>query len=1141
MTKIGTLFRSWKILFVSFLGMVMVFQPPSAQATKAHLSDQILLELALHKISQKYDVHFNYDRDIMKEVMVDYEENNAFSLAEALDHVFENTHFGYRIFEERYIVVFENNDEGTESLKNMINHMQDLVEERESVKKRTVEPVIQLSTLSAKDLYHKRIVFSVSGTVTDDGGEPLIGVNIQVKGSNKGTSTDFDGRFTLDDIDENAVLVVSYIGYQTQEVSVAGKTSLEIIMTSDSQLLDEVVVVGYGTQKKISTTSSVSQLKGDELTKRPVSNLQQSLQGLAPGLTVLDRGGAPGKASSATIRIRGITSFSGNTDNSEPLVIVDGIEQSMYNINPEDVESISVLKDASSTAIYGSRAANGVVLITTKRGSIGEPQVSYSGYFGLQKSTNVPKNMETVSFMRYQQLAYQNQGLPVPAHYSDDYINNWINSNDRDKYPHANKWPEYVLSPALQHNHNVSVSGGNEYSQTRISLRYMNQDGIAPNYGANVKEIRINNDIKLIDRVKFSTDINYRNDFAKAPFRQDVFNRFFHGTLFAAPKYSDGTYGLSPQGFNPLLLAEQSGYRHDKTNYLVLNGKLEYSILDNLSVIAQVSNVRESLEGKYYQNIVDNIDKNNGRRFQLQNNTLTEARNRFNETTTNLLANYSKDFNNNEIKVLVGFSQIYNVSSNLNAYRERFYNNEIQSLSQGANDVTKNNSGVETEFGLRSYFSRINYSYKEKYLVEINGRVDGSSRFTGANKYSFFPSMSAAWRISEEPFFQNLNSPITELKIRSSWGETGNQTVPLYSYYASLSQGAYSFGGQPAPSLSQMVLSDPNITWETNTQSVIGIDGGILNNKIFWTAEFYKKRTKDILLALPVASITGFTSSSRNAGVMDNKGFEFSLGYNGQVKKTEFQLQGNFTINNNKVIDLMGGGPFINSSYDLDPRYIVMVGLPFNAHWGYKTDGFFQSQQEIENYPTIAPDTKPGDLKYVDLNEDGVINADDWTMIGNPFPKYTFGATGNVKYSNFSLYLQLQGVGNVDTRLSGALSEFGIFEGFTHTIVTDNYWTPERPNAEFPLPRKSDQRNVNTSDMLILDGSYLRLKNLQVSYSIPSVKAIGMRNIDVYVSASDLLTISKLNRWNIDPEAPSGRLDYYPQTRMYTLGFNINF
>lgn len=982
----------------------------------------------------------------------------------------------------------------------------------------------------------------VKGTVKDADGKGLAGVSILIKGTRKGVATDENGNYSIQ-AKQGDQLVFSYVGFVTQTITVASEGAvLNIKMLAAKAELDDVVIVGYGAQRKVSMTSAVTQVKGEEIARRPVSNLQQALQGQAPGLTVLDRGGEPGRTS-ATMRIRGITTFSGNSaGNSSPLIIVDGVEQTFFNLNPEDVESISILKDASSTAIYGSRAANGVVLVTTKRGKAGKVKVNYNGYYAIQKSTNNPEMMDDVDYMRYEQLAYINSGIAVPARYQDANIQAWITATDRTKYPYASKWFQTVLQAAPQFSHNFSFSGGNEFSRTRVSFRTMDQGGIAPNYSASIREIRANNDFKLNDKLKLSTDINYRYTFSGIPYASDVFNRFLHGTLWAVPKYADGTYGLSPQNFNPLMLAEQSGYNRTATHYMYGTAKADYEIIKDLTFTAQLSGVFNYQEQKTYQNAFTNKDVNTGGVYSIANNTLTESRTRFYELTTNYLLNYRKQIGKHELKGLAGYSEIYNNGNNISAYRERFYNNDIQSIGQGANDATRNNAGADYEYGLRSAFARVNYAFDNKYLLEVNGRYDGSSRFASENQYSFFPSFSTAWRISKESFFQKLNLPVNELKLRGSWGKTGNQTVPLYSYYSSLSQGSYTFGGAAATSFSATSLADRTITWETNTQTDIGIEGELLKNKLTFSIDYYKKRTEGILLALPLPTVIGFSSSNQNAGIIDNKGWEFSLGYRNNEHPVKYALSGNFAISDNKVIDLKGSGPFISGN-DLNPRYIVAVGMPFNALWGYKTAGYFQSAAEIASYPTIATGTKPGDVKYLDLNNDGKINADDMTMIGNPFPKFTFGLNSEVSYKDFTLNLFFQGAAKVDTRLAGAITENGIAEGFTPKLVTGNYWTVDNPNARFPLPRKNDFRNVSTSDRLIIDGSYLRLKNIQLTYSLNQslCKRIGIAGARVYASATNLVTFSKLNEWNLDPEAESGRADYYPQTRLVTFGLNLNF
>ncbi|MBD0351087.1 MAG: TonB-dependent receptor, partial [Flavisolibacter sp.] len=899
----------------------------------------------------------------------------------------------------------------------------------------------------------------VKGVVHGANNQPLTDVSVIIRNSKtnftSGTKTDTTGVFTTR-VPAGGPYSFSFssVGYEPQTLSgyalKEGTTfTLDVEMKATAAALDQVVVVGYGTQKKVSLTNAVSQIKGEDLTKRPVSNFQQALQGQAPGLTVLDVGGAPGR-SNATMRVRGITTL----NNSDALVIVDGIEQRISDINPDDIESVSILKDAASTAIYGSRAANGVILITTKRAKTGKVTVTYNGYYALQHTVNKPEMMDLESYMRAQVMAYKNAGANVPARFSEQSIQNWVNATDREKYPLPNVWYDVLFHTAPQWNNTFSVSGGNENFKARMSVRYMNQDGIIPNLENNIREIRVNTDYKVSDKINVSADANYRYNHSLTPVDiNTVFDRVMHGSLWAVPKYADGTYGLSPQAHNPLMYAELGGTSHQITDFIMGNIKGDWNIIGGLKFSTQFGVRMDLTQQKNFANAYTNKDKNTNIVRTIANNTLTEVQNNIREYTLNNLLSYENKFGRHEVKGLVGYSEIGNTLRTLSAYRERFYNNDIQSLSQGANDGTRNNSGSDAEFGLRSFLGRVNYAFANKYLLEANARYDGSSRFTGNNQYSFFPSFSAGWRLSQEDFFSGLSPVLNELKLRGSWGKTGNQSVGLYSYYEALNQVAYTFGGTPVAGYRPITLANKNITWETTRQTDIGFDASIFR-KLNITFDYYQKRTTGILLNLPIPGAIGFDAPPQNAGVVDNTGFELVLGYNNYIaKKVRYNISGNLAVNNNKVVSLAGTGPYIITTAaggDIDPRFIIKEGLPINGHWGYLTAGLFQSQEEINRYPTYASNTKPGDVKYVDLNGDGKINADDMTMIGLSFPKYTFGLTSNFSYKGFDLNLLFQGAADVDTRLSGALAEMGINEGFTHKIYTNNYWTPENPNARFP-------------------------------------------------------------------------------------------
>ncbi|MCE7072965.1 TonB-dependent receptor [Dyadobacter sp. CY327] len=1002
---------------------------------------------------------------------------------------------------------------------------------------------------------------TVKGTVTSSADKTgLPGVNIVVKNTVTGTTTDAEGKYELS-APSDAILVFSGIGYVTQESVVNGRAVIDLQLAADTKQLDELVVVGYGTQKRNSLTNSVSTIKGEDVARRPVSNIQQSFQGLMPGVAVTDLGGSPGK-SNATIRVRGITTFNINGSSTsgydlgknDALVIVDGIEQQLSDISPDDIESVSILKDAASTAIYGSRATNGVVLITTKRAKGSKVQVDYHGYYALQKSNNVPKMMGLEAYMREQVAAYTNAGSAVPARFTEESIQAYVNATDRKKYPLPNTWFETLLRTAPQHNHALSIAGGTEALRTRLSVRYQDQQGVIKNFGNKIGEFRLNTDYDVSKRIRVSADINYRSTSTENPTTNTdastgqvtaPLNNFFHGSLWAVPKYPDGTYGLSTQGNNPLMFIEIGGQSRQKTDYLAGYIKGDFEIAEGLVFSTQIAGRGLYTQQKNYTNSYVNTDKNTNITKTIANNSLYEIRNTLREYTINNLLTYEKGFGNHNLKALVGYSQIGNTQTFLSAYRERFYNNGIGSIGQGANDGTKTNTGRDAEYGLRSFFGRVNYDYEGKYLLEVNGRYDGSSKFTGAKQYSFFPSFSAGWRISKEKFWQLLESAVNDLKFRGSWGITGNQSVDLYSYYAALTANGYSFGGLPVQGYRQNTLANTNLGWESTTQLDLGLDAAFVQNKLNLTVDYYNKQTDDILLNLDIPATIGLTAPPQNAGSVQNKGWEFSLNYRGTPTASGFRYNvgGNLSINENLVTDLKGTGPYLTGS-DIDPRYIIKKGLPINTLWGYKTDGLFQTQQEITEYKaTYAANTKPGDVKYVDLNGDGKIDANDMTAIGNSFPKYTFGLNADFSYKNFDLNILFQGAAKVDSRLAGALAEMGNQEGFTHEIYTDNYWTPERTDARFPRPVKFDLRNVATSDRLVLNGSYLRLKNVQLAYNVPSVlsQRIHLNKVRVYVSATNVFTISKLNEWNLDPEAPSGRAVYFPQTALYTAGLNLQF
>ncbi|MEJ1238047.1 TonB-dependent receptor [Chryseolinea sp. T2] len=1003
----------------------------------------------------------------------------------------------------------------------------------------------------------------VSGTITSEeeqGGLP--GVSILVKGTSMGTVTDYNGKYTLEVPGPESVLVFTSIGYETQEVIVGGQTSIDLVLKSSLTSLQEVVVVGYGTQQKVSVTSAVGQVRPEELTRRPVTTLQQAMQGTVPGLTVLDAGGSPGSPNQQMV-IRGANTLYtppgqqsvGVSDigNNQPLVIVDGIEQPLNTINPTDIESISVLKDASSSAIYGSRANNGVILITTKRAKEGRVAVNYSGYYAIQQATNQPEHMDLRSYMELQNIARTNMGT-APL-YTQQQIDTYVEGSKTNplKYPLPFDWHNAMFKNAPMFNNTLSVSGGSENFKARMSYRNQNQDGIIANTNSVLNDFRINTDFKASKKIGFAADLNYRNQntteptgTVQAPFStngiNEIFRQLMQNSIWAVPKYPNGDYGGGTQGNNPLLLAEKGGINRVISNYLTGSLTGSWEIVKDLKFSTQVAFRTNDVVGKNFVNTWEARDSTVVKKSNLINKD-TETRSSLREVTVNSLLNYSKTFGDHSLKALLGYSQIANQYSTLWASRQGFYNNDVTSIGQGQNDATKDNGGSDSEWGLRSYFARVGYSFKDKYMFEANGRFDGSSRFTGDNQYSFFPSFSAGWRLSEESFFTNAKNIVSDLKLRGSWGRTGNNTnVGLYSFYPQLNPVTYVFGSTVVQGYEQQKIADPNITWETATQTDIGLDAEFFEGRFTFTMDYYDKTNRDILLALPVPGALGLQAGTQNAGVVQNKGWEFAVGNNHTWNAFTLRTNLNFALNNNKVVDLAGTGPFITGN-DIDPRFIIQEGLPMNGYWGYKTDGLYQTNDEASADPIFMRAAKAGDVRMVDRDGDGDIDPNDMTFLGNSLPKYTYGGSINLGYKAFSLNIMLQGAADYYMRIARALGEQGNYEGFTPDIYTNNYWTPEHTDARFPRPTKQDLRNQASTDRMLVDASYLRVKNIQLSYQIPTAltQKAFIQHASVYVSGTNLLTFSKLNEWHLDPESTSGWQNYYPQTSMYTLGVNLQF
>ncbi|SHE63897.1 TonB-linked outer membrane protein, SusC/RagA family [Fodinibius roseus] len=986
----------------------------------------------------------------------------------------------------------------------------------------------------------------IEGTVYDAAtNETLPGVNILVKGTTMGTSTDRNGAFEFTVPSLQDTLVASFVGYQTKEVPINGRTELNISLSSQAIVGDEMVVVGYGEQERSSLTSAVSDIDGDVISKKHVFDSRRALQGLAPGVTVIDRGGDPAAANNIQIRIRGNTTIG----NNEPLVLVDGVEETdgFGDMNPNDIASITVLKDASATAIYGSRGANGVVLVTTKDAEEGVLEVEYNGYYGVQELNYKPEHLGLEKYMRLQNEAYSNRPGGQPF-YTEEEIQEYINADDRLQYPLPNTMWDATFSPAPQQNHSLQFSGGSESINSLLSLSYSNQDGVIPNFSSDKYNVRLNTNFKVNDRIQLSSKITYRKNDSVRPFEDGgVYWRLWHSSQWTVPQYPDGTYGVSNQGHNPYMYAKESGTLKYYQDYLLGNATADVELLDNLTYSLQVSGQIDLRSHRNFKRAYDVHDYYDPSVIvkTVSPNQLTEFRDQTDRLTLRNLLNYKLELENHSISILGGYEQIQQNHERLTANREGFYNNELRNLDAGSQE-NWSNSGYDTDTRLRSVFGRLNYSYEDRYLLEANARYDGSSKFYGANnQYSFFPSFSAAWRISNEQFWEPFESVISNLKLRGSWGRTGNNSVDLYTFFPGLNNGTYSFGGGLVETYYQGSLTNQDLTWETTTQTDVGIDIAFWEGMLGMTFDYYEKRTDGILLTLPIPGTVGLGAAPQNAGIVDNKGWELTLSHRNILSEDfNYSISANLSDVRNEVIDLAGTGPYLGGRENV---LVTKEGEEINALYGYKALGYFESEQEIQNHPTIVDKdaTYPGDLKYADLNEDGVINGEDRTVIGSTLPKYTFGITTNLNYRNFDLGFFIQGVGQADAIPIGAAREGGNWEGFTLEIAGD-YWTPENTDARFPRREKRSRKNQSYhSSWWVVDASYVKLKNLDVGYTVPAdvlqKMGIDIRSLRIFASGTNLFTLSEATDWGLDPEFPSGRLNYYPQTKLYSVGINLEF
>ena len=970
---------------------------------------------------------------------------------------------------------------------------------------------------------------TVTGQVTNENGENLPGVTVVLKGTITGTSTDASGNYSLSVPNVDGTLVFSFIGFVTQEVAIGNRETINIRLLTDIKALEEVVVVGYGVQKKENLTGAVSSITGDELAKRPVMRATAALQGLAPGMTVTQRSGQPG-ADDGTIRIRGI----GTLGNSNPLVLIDGIEGTLDGVAPNDIESISVLKDAASASIYGSRAANGVILVTTKTAKGEKLSVQYNNFIGWQKFTELPEYADAYTYMTRLNEAYSNMGK-TPL-YSDQYLNEYQanKATDADHYPNTDWQKEvYTGSGALQ-NHYLSISGG-EKVKVMGSLGYQDQQGLIPSYGSGKYTFRLNAKMDILKNLQAAVLLSGRQSTVNSPGNDDIILAVNRASPIYAAQFTDGRWGATSGGVNPLAMVTDGGFRRNNYYNFRSTFQTNYQPFEGMDIELNFTPDYDFSEGKRFVKSIPTyeVDSETPAFTVPARTALSQSYSKSWGNTLRLLGRYQKSLNNHSIRFLGGFEQIGYDSENFNASREGYAFSEYPQLDAGSIEFMQN-SGSAAAWALRSFFGRVNYDFAGKYLFEANIRIDGSSRFEEGYKWGTFPSFSAGWRISEEEFLKD-SKWLSNLKVRASWGQLGNQLIGDYPFASVIVLGQnYVNGGQPVNGAAQLDMANSLISWETTTSSNIGADIGFLNNQLNLTYDYYIRNTSDILLALPIPAIIGLARPTQNAGKVKNTGWDLALNYRQAKRAFTYQIGFNLSDVKNEIVDLKGAGPII-STYTLNQE-----GYPINALFGYKALGLFQSQEEIDNSPIQTGIYAPGDIKYADTNGDNKIGADDRVPLGNTIPRFTYGVNFNAQYKGFDLSFLVQGIGKADVLLSRDAAWAFYNAGQIKTWQLDA-WTPENTNASYPrLTSERTHNNYQNSSYWMYNAAYVRLKNLQLGYSLPQsvIARLPISKFRIFATGDNLFTLHHMPEgW--DPERPTGDAGVFPITSTYAFGVNI--
>ena len=1020
--------------------------------------------------------------------------------------------------------------------------------------------------LSEDKKEEKNTSYKASGVVVDSAGEPVIGAGVVIEGSTNGTITDVDGRWELVVPSTTTKIVISSLGYKEQIVAAGSASARTVTLQEDSQMLQETVVVGYGVQKKVNLTGAVAMVNSEEMNARPISSVASGLQGLLPGVTVVHSSSQPGQANT-TIRVRGV----GTIGNSNPLILIDGIEGDISSINPEDIESVSVLKDAASSAIYGARAANGVLLVTTKKLAAGKDavtKINFSAYAGIQTPTRLPEMCDAIEFMTLDNEARKNVDT-ADAWLPEDFDK--VRNNTDPNYFGNTDWIGQVLKKvAPQQNYSLSLNGTLGNSGYMLSYRYFDQSGltVGNSTGETRHNLRFKINTKLIDRVTLSSNLGYTTTKVISPVSSLTSGG---GAIYTAMRiapnapvrYTDGSWAYGGGNTNPVAILRDGGRAKTDADELSIMEVVKVDILKGWDVSATYNVTSYNGLKDILKKTITFNNPQDGSTYSYQSpNSIKNIDYRHNQQTFILQTNFDLNFGKHNVSGVVGMSQEWYTSRSFEASRTKLITEQDPTLNLG-DPQTMSNASSYSSWAIRSGFGRISYNWNERYLLEGNLRYDLSSRFHKSNRSGLFPSVSAGWRISEENFMAATRTYLDNLKIRASWGMLGNQYVgssnyPYLSVLQAYTSGVSMIGANATTGYVQSTLSNPNLSWEKIKMLDLGFDLAMFSNRLTFSFDWYNKDTDGILLKLNYPAQLGAKPSEQNAGKVNNKGWEMDLNWRSQVGEFMYGIGFNLSDVKNKIVDLGGNAP------DLSGNQIRMVGYPIDAFYGYIADGLMTPEDfkinnpethtyNLPNIPVILGNRyQPGDIKYKDLSgpdgvPDGRITPEyDRTVLGSSIPRYTYSVRGNLGWRGIDFSFVLQGVGKCSGFLEGsarhALQDMAAYPQKVH-LERYNVVTNPNPKASYPRLTYNTGFNQNTfSTFWLEDASYLRVKNVQLGYTFPEkwMKKARIDNFRIYASADNLFTFSKFF-YAYDPETPVSRGGYYPLVKTVVIGVNLTF